>query len=48
MFEKYSWSKLGWLSKFDIENRRTKSDFPFSVVFVYSKNTDAGESRHRY
>lgn len=46
-FEKYALSKLGWLSKFDIENGRTTFDFPFSVVFVYSKNTGAGESRHR-
>ena len=46
-FEKYALSKLGWLSKLDIENGRTTSDFPFSVVSVYSKSTGAGESRDR-
>ena len=46
-FEKYALSKLGWLSKFDIENRRTTFDFPFSVVFVCCKDTAAGKSRHR-
>lgn len=46
-FEKYALSKLGWLSKFDTENRRTTFDFPFSVVFVCCKDTAAGKSRHR-
>ena len=46
-FEKYALSKLGWLLKLDIENGRTTSDFPFSVVSVYSKNTGTGESRDR-
>ena len=46
-FEKYALSKIGWLSKLDIENGRITSDFPFSVFSVYSKNTGTGESRDR-
>ena len=37
-FGRFALSKLGWLSKVELENGRTTSDFPFSVVFVYTKN----------
>ena len=37
-FERFALSKLGWLPKVELENGRTASDFPFSVVFVYTKN----------
>lgn len=42
-FERFALSKLGWLPKIGIESCRTTSDFPFSAVFVYSKNTGASE-----
>ena len=42
-FERYAPSKLVWLSKFEIQNVRTTSDFPISVVSIYTKNTGACE-----
>ena len=45
-FERFAISKLEWLSKFEIENGCSKSDFPFSVVFVYTKNTGTSEPRY--
>lgn len=42
-FKKFALSRIGWLTKFEIENSGTRSDFPFSVVFVYIKNTRTTE-----
>ena len=38
-FESFALSRLGWLLRFKIENGRTTSGFPISVVFIYTKNT---------
>ena len=37
-FEKFATSRLKWISKLKIESGRITSAFPFSAVFVYSKN----------
>ena len=46
-FERYAMSRLKWISKPKIENGRITPDFPFSVVFVYSKDYfNKNESRY--
>ena len=44
-FERFSMSRLKWISKPKIENSLITTDFPFSIVFVYSKNNN-NESRY--
>ena len=44
-FDRFPKSRFKWILKTKIESRRVKSDFLFSVVFVYSKNNN-NESRY--
>ena len=37
-FEKYAMSRLKWTSKPEFESGLISPNFPFSVVFVYTKN----------
>ena len=37
-FEKFATSRLKWISKLKVESGHITSAFPFSAVFVYSKN----------
>ena len=44
-FQRFAMSRLKWSSKPKIESGRITLGFPFSVVFVYSKNNDNNEFR---
>ena len=44
-FERLVMSRFKWISKPKIESGRITPDFPFSVVFVYCKNSNI-ESRY--
>ena len=39
-FKRFAMSRLKWISKSKIESGRIVPDFPFSVVFAYSKNNN--------
>ena len=44
-FERFAMTRLEWISKTKIDSGLITTDFPFCVVFVYSKNNN-NDSRY--